>query len=66
VTQLLTLRPVLAVQVQHQQSLERRSLTLAVAAALSSVRRERQVLEVPVVAAQEARLVLVVHQAQMV
>jgi hypothetical protein len=66
VTQLLTLRPVLAVQVQHQQLLVLRSLTPAVAAALSSVRRERQGQAVLVVAAQEARLVLVAHQAQMV
>jgi hypothetical protein len=57
---------VLAVQVQHQQSLERRSLTLAVAAALSTVQQERRVLAVRVVAVQEARLVLVVHQGQMV
>jgi hypothetical protein len=57
---------VLAVQVQHQQLLVLRSLTLAVAAALSSVRRGRRVLEVLVVAVPEARLVLVVHQAQMV
>jgi hypothetical protein len=66
VTELPQLRLALAVQEQHQQSLAHRSLTLAVAEVLSSVRQERQGLAVLVVAAQEARLVLVAHQAQMV